>query len=142
MNEKIEHEGIIFRKEGKKAWVNIVQNSACSGCHAKSVCHLSEKKEKTIEIPDVDDSYHEGDKVIIVGNSSLGLRAVLYAFVIPLALVVLILAFCFYYFNSESIAALSALAGLTVYFLLLYTLRDKFKKKFVFTIQKEFEGVI
>ena len=139
MNNEIEHEGIISRIDKEKIRVSIMQNSACAGCHAKSMCQFSESKEKIIEIFSVDSSFHEGDKICVVGNSSSGLQAVLYAFVIPLVLIVTILVFYLSYFDSETLAALVAIIALVAYFFILYAFREKFKKKFVFKI-KEIKG--
>ena len=136
MNEKIEHEGVISRLNEGKAWVSVVQSSACADCHARSMCHLSGRKEKVIEIPYIDAFFHEGDKVIVIGSTSSGLQAVWYAFVIPLILIVSGLVICLSYFNSESLAALAAIVVLAAYFFILYMFRDKFKKKFVFRINK------
>ena len=134
MSERIEHEGIISRLDEGKAWVTVIQSSACADCHAKSMCQSSEQKEKTIEIPNVDTSFHKGDKVIIVGSASLGLHAVLYAFIIPLILIVAGLILSLSYSNSDTLAALVALVILMAYFFILYMLQNKFKKKFVFRI--------
>ncbi len=131
---KLEHEGVIFRIEKGKAHVDFIQTSACSGCHAKSICSMSEKKEKTIEIPDIDESFHVGDKVIIVGETSWGLLAVLYAFIIPLVLMIATLVIFHLYVCPETLSALSALILLVLYYMAIYLLRDKFKKKFVFKI--------
>ncbi len=136
MNDKIEHEGVISKINKGKAWVTIVQNSACADCHSKSMCQLSEQKEKTIEIPDIDSSFQAGDKVTVVGSASLGLQAVLYAFVIPLILIVIMLAVCLRFSMPETMAALAAIAVLIVYFIVLYILRDKLKKKFVFIVKR------
>ena len=135
MSEKIEHEGVISRIDKGRIWVTIVQKSACADCHAQSMCQLSEQKEKCVEIPNVDTSFLVGDKVVIVGNSSLGLQAVMYAFVIPLILIVVALAICLSQFSSESLAASVAVVVLAVYFFVLYAFREKFKKKFVFEIK-------
>ena len=136
MSEKIEHEGVISRIVKENAWVSIIQRSACAECHAKSMCNISEQKEKIIEIQGIDSSFHEGEKVIVTGNASLGLLAVLYAFVIPIISIVLILFFFLTYFHSESIAALAAIVNLIIHYSLLYIFRDKLKRKFVFTIKK------
>ncbi len=134
MSGQIEHEGVISRLDKGKAWVSIVQSSACADCHAQSMCRLSGQKEKIIEIPNIDTSFHEGDKVIVVGSASLGLLAVLYAFVVPLIWVVAVLVVSLSYFHSEILAVFISIAVLVVYYLILYLYRDKLKKKFVFKI--------
>ena len=136
MRERIEHEGVISRIDKEKAWVVIMQSSACADCHAKTMCRISEQREKIVEIPDIDASFQAGDKVIVVGSASLGLQAVGYAFVIPLILVVVGLIMSFSFFNSESLAAMVAIVILVAYFFILYIFKDRFKKKFVFKMKK------
>ncbi len=136
MNSKIEHEGIISKIDGHVITVRIIQHAACSGCHAQSVCAVSESKEKTIEIPHVYGSFQVGDSVIVEGSSTLGLKAVWYAFVVPLMLVVTVLALSLYYLKDEVTAAFISVIFLVFYYALLYKLKDRFKKKFVFTLIK------
>lgn len=73
MRENIEHEGIITNIRNGAVDVQIVQYSACSNCHAQSACTMSDKKEKMVEIPCNNDmDFKIGDKVLIIGNSSIG----------------------------------------------------------------------
>lgn len=100
------------------------------------MCSISEAKEKIIEIPDSSGKYKVGEKVIITGDSSIGLKAVLYAFVIPLILVVGILALGIHFSGSETRSALLTIIFLIIYYLILYFFRDNLKNKFIFTIAK------
>ncbi len=131
---KIKHEGIISEIYNNCVYVRIVQSSACSDCHAKNMCSISESKEKVIEIPNLFEEYHVGEEVIVTGNSSLGMKAVLYAFVIPLILIMIVLASTIKLSGSESISAIFAIASLGVYLIILYLLREKLKKKFIFSL--------
>jgi Positive regulator of sigma E activity len=134
---KIEHEGVIVRVGNDFVFVNIEQYSACADCHAKGMCNLSEKKEKIIEIPRrLDENYNVGDKVTIIGASSLGLKAVFYAFVLPLIIITLVLAVTIYNLKSESLSALFSILSLVVYYFIIYLFKDKFKTQFVFTLTK------
>jgi len=136
MKEKIEHEGVISIVERDAVFVNILQVSACSGCHAKAMCNVAEMKEKTIRIPIENNTFNIGDKVIVSGASRIGLVAVWYAFVIPMILVlVLLFSFRFLYF-PESFSVLLSLAGIGLYYLILYLFRNKFNRKFTFNIIK------
>ncbi len=139
MSEKIEHRGVIFRIRDGKTWVKIVQTSACSGCHAKSVCNVSEQKEKLIEVSNTDDSIEEGDEVYVIGEASWGLWAVFYVFIIPLCVVLVTLVLSSM-FMPEKITVFYALLSLVLYSGVIYMFRDKFKKKFVFTIEKRKES--
>jgi len=133
---KIEHEGVIFRIDSDSVFVRIVQQAACSDCHAKSACSIADAKEKTIEIPDSSGKYKVGEKVIITGDASIGLKAVLYAFVIPLVLLITVLALALYFSASETTAALAAIIFLAGYYSVLYLFRDSLKNKFIFSLRK------
>ena len=88
MSESINHTGFVEKIDGDTVFVRITQQSACSGCHAQSMCSASEKKDKIIEVPDRSGRFHVNEEVIICGQNSMGLQAVLLAFVIPLVIVV------------------------------------------------------
>lgn len=137
MTSKIVHEGIIVEIESGAVQVRIEQNTACSECHAKGACTISDKKEKLIEIPKADNissNLKVGDKVQIEGTTHQGLKAVFYSFVIPLILVFAVLIFSLRYLQDEAIAACLAFVALILYYVFLYILKDKFKKKFVFSL--------
>jgi len=136
-NKKIEHEGVISSISNDSIFVRIIQAPACAECHAKNACKISGSNEKIIEIPRITSGYKTGDKVIIRGDSSIGLKAVLYAFVIPLILIVISLSIILNVSNSETFAALISVIILVIYYFILYLFREKFKKKFVFTLTKK-----
>lgn len=135
--EKIEHEGIIYSVNPSHISVRITQKSACADCHAKSACSISDSKEKIIEIPDTSGKYKIGDSVIISGDSHIGLTAVLFAFVIPLAITVIVLILVLYFTKSEELSIGCAVLALICYFCVLYFLQEKLKNKFVFTLTKK-----
>ena len=87
MSESINHNGVIEKIDGGTVYVRIIQQSACSGCHAKSMCTASESKAKVIEVPDNSGKFHVNEEVQLCGRSSLGLQAVLLAFIFPLIIV-------------------------------------------------------
>ena len=88
MSESINHTGFVEKIDGDTVFVRITQQSACSGCHAQSMCSASEKKDKIIEVPDRSGRFRINEEVMICGQNSMGLQAVLLAFVIPLVIVV------------------------------------------------------
>ena len=136
MDERIDHTGIIESIENNLISIRIIQQSACAGCHAKSMCTASDSKEKIIEVIDNSGRFHVNEQVMICGESSLGLLAVLYAFVIPLLLIVLALAIGTSMQLSETASALLGMLTVIPYYGLLYLFRNKLKKKFVFTLKK------
>lgn len=137
-NKKIEHEGGIVKVDSNVVFVNIEQRSACSDCHAKGMCSIADKKDKIIEIPKNSDKHYDiGEEVVVTGAMSLGLKAVLYAFVLPLILIVLTLTIGLYFLKSETISALLSTLSLVVYYFVLYLCRNRLKDKFVFTLTKK-----
>lgn len=128
--------GIIEKIDGNLISVKIVQQSACSGCHAKSMCTASDSKEKIIEVTDYSGKFNVNDTVIVCGESSLGLQAVLFAFVIPLIIIVLTIAIGTNLLLAETESALLGLLAVVPYYGILYMCRNKLKKKFVFTLKK------
>ena len=104
MSESINHNGIIEKIDGGTVYVRIIQQSACSGCHAKSMCTASESKEKIIEVP-----------VIIVFAAIVTGTSMQW---------------------EETTSGLTGLLLLVPYYCILYFLRDKLKKRFIFTLKK------
>lgn len=136
MQETIHHTGVIERIDRDKVYVKIMQQSACAGCHAKSICNASESKDRIIEIEGSFDSFQVNEEVDLQGRSSLGYLAILYAFGLPLLLLFVVIIICLGMNRSETVSALAGLAVLPVYYSVLYFFRDKLKKKFVFAMKK------
>ena len=84
MADIIKHRGIVEKVDGMHITVRIVQTSACAACSAKGLCNASESKEKQIDVYEVNPSYQIGEEVVLCGTTSMGMRAVLLAFGVPL----------------------------------------------------------
>ncbi len=136
MKDTIQHNGKVEQITDDIVYVRIIQQSACSGCHAKNMCGASESKEKIIEIPDRSGNYTINENVLICGKSSLGLQAVLLAFVIPVLLVLFIIILGHALNWDEGLSALAGILFLVPYYSILYAMRDKLKKRFTFTLKK------
>ena len=136
MSKTIEHTGTVKAIRGGVADVLIVQSSACSGCHAKSACTAADMAEKIIEVPCDTSALRVGQRVTLVGATSMGWRAVGYAFVLPFLLLMAILIVVIELTGDEPLAGLLALATLIPYYLVLYLLRNKMKSNFVFRIKQ------
>ena len=137
MSQTIEHSGIVEQIDGDQIKVLIMQQSACSECHAKSLCSVADKKEKIIEVISSDPTLKVGDKVIIYGESSIGLQAVLLAFIIPFVLIFLALFIFQHFIENELIAGILAILVLVPYYLILFLSNKRLKNKFQFKIKKE-----
>ncbi|MBN1463349.1 MAG: SoxR reducing system RseC family protein [Paludibacteraceae bacterium] len=139
MNNKrqdIEHLGVITMLTNGKAIVRIVQNSACSACHAKGACSAADTAEKNIEVMLTEgQSFQIGQQVIITGRSVLGFAAAVYAYLIPFVLLFATLLVVFEYTHSEQIAALASIGSVVFYYFVLYFFKNKLSKKFTFYIK-------
>ncbi len=106
MSQKIEHTGIITNIDGTKIQVQIVQLSACSSCHAKGACSASDMDEKLIDAETTDTTFKIGDQVLLIGESSMGLFAVLIAFIIPFLLILISLFILRLYTSNEALSGI------------------------------------
>jgi sigma-E factor negative regulatory protein RseC len=132
MQNTIEHQGVIISIDDKVAHVKIEQTSACASCHVKSVCGASEKSEKIIDANLMDTSLKIGDQVTVIGQKSLGIQAILLAYVLPFVLIVAILFFANIFTTNELVIGTCALASLIPYFAVLRLMRNKIQAKFQF----------
>lgn len=135
--EKISHIGIVEDIKGQAVQVRIQQASACDLCHAKSICSSADTKEKIVEVRAAEASVAVGDKVMVEGAASMGMKAVFLAYVLPLVLLILVMVLCLTLIapGNEVLAALVSLGILLPYAFLLYLLKDKLSKKFRFEIR-------
>ena len=136
VNDDIRHQGKVERIENDKVFVRIEQKAACNDCHAKAVCLVADKKDKVIEVNDYSGSYELHETVNISVRSSMGLTAVVIAYAIPLLFVILAVVVGLLVSKSEVVGGVTGLSVLVAYYFVLYLMRDKIKKKLVFTLSK------
>ncbi|MDD6209282.1 MAG: SoxR reducing system RseC family protein [Bacteroidales bacterium] len=137
-NTSIEHVGTVYKTDANIVVVKITQHSACSSCEAKRLCSSSEQKEKYIEIDNKTNSgrFQVGEQVKIIGSTGMAFRAILFAFIIPSALIFTILIAANVYSTGEGISALLAIGVLPVYYCILYFFRNSLKNNLKFTLDK------
>mgnify|MGYP006354920421 FL=1 len=134
----ISHEGTIISIEKENLRVRIIQNSACASCKIAGHCQTAESKEKIIEVttPDYAD-FAVGDKVNVTESVGVGAKAVVFGFILPLALMMAAIISAITAFDtSEGVAALAGIASLIPYYLVLYFLRGYMKNIMGFGIDK------
>lgn len=132
----IKHLGIVENIQGSHLSVKIVQTSACAGCSAKGHCSSADSKDKIIDIIDTAAStYRVGEKVMVVGEMSMGMMAVVLAFVLPFVLLIVTLFLFMALMENELYAALLSLAILVPYYFVLWLNKTRLKQKFSFTIK-------
>ena len=133
---EIVHSGKVLEMTPDFTTVQIVVSSACSACHAKSLCGMSEDEEKIIMIPtDPYATYAVGDTVEVCTKMSMGLKAVWISYVIPLAVLMIIILSLSPVVANEYARGGFALAGVAVYYFIIWLLRDRLATEFVFYIK-------
>ena len=137
--EIIEHDGKIYNIDENYIFVKILSASACSGCHAKSFCPVSDLKEKIIQINKKDNNseYKIGDNIIVYMKKSLGKKAVFLGYILPFIILFLSLMSFIFITNNEGLSGLLSLCLLIPYYLIIYFNRDKLNKTFNFQIKKK-----
>ncbi|MFO7734643.1 MAG: SoxR reducing system RseC family protein [bacterium] len=121
--------------EENRVSVKITSRSACSKCHAKSVCSASDMSEKIISaVPET--SLEKGDRVRVCMKETLGWTAVMLSFVVPLVILVTVVFTLHYFTEDELRSVLGALFALVPYYILLMLLRKTFEKRFIFRAEK------
>jgi len=138
MANTISHVGVIDSIENGIVHVRIIQHSACSSCKLSSYCTSAESKEKMIDVYTNEATrFSVGENVNVIAASSVGIKAVVYGFVVPLVVMMLSIIIAFLLFGlSEPLAAFIGLASLVPYYTLLYMLRSRLQKVLVFQIEK------
>ena len=134
MKEVIQHLGIVESVCSGHVVVRVMQASACGSCAAAELCRSSESKEKLI---DVYGSYPElqvGQRVMVEGATSQGLKAVTLAYIIPLVLMILTLFLFMYLTSNDALAALVSLLAVAIYYFVLHLMKCKLSGKFSFKI--------
>ncbi len=136
MANTIKHQGIVENIQGSHLSVRIIQTSACAACSAKGHCSSADSKDKVIDITDTAaSSYQVGEQVMIIGETSMGMMAVVLAFVIPFVLLITSLFIFMAWMENELYAALSSLIILVPYYFILWLNKARLKQKFSFTIK-------
>ncbi len=129
--------GIVKDLKPEGVVVVIERQSACSACHAKGFCITSDKTSEEIVVSDYPEGLQVGERVrIIPVEGGTPLKAVLFAFVIPLV----IMAVGAIVMNNRGLGdeiMLAVLIGfLLLYSLLLVLLRGFFERKFRLKVER------
>ena len=138
MADIIKHRGVVEKIDGSHVVVRIVQTSACSACSAKGLCNASESKEKQIDVYESNPSYRIGEEVVLCGSTSMGMRAVLLAFGIPVLLLLFALFATMRITDGDALlSAIVAMLAIIPYYFVIYLMKDKMNKTFSFVIKKQ-----
>ena len=135
---EIVHSGKIIEITPDFTSVEITVSSACASCHAKSLCGMSEEQDKVIMLPtDPYATYNVGDEVQVCTKMSMGLKAAWISYVIPLAVLMALILILTSVGVNEFISAGAAIAGVGLYYFVIWLLREKLNNEFVFYIKNQ-----
>jgi len=137
MSKHISHIGKVTAVGGGGISVLIDRKEACSHCDAKKSCTAMTATDQTMKfkVKDYQD-FTVGEQVRVSINTSLGMRAVLLAYVLPLLVLMLSLVIGFQCFASELVQVAFALIPTVFYYVILYRFRHKIEQNFTFTVSK------
>ena len=133
---EIRHDGKIVEITPEFTTVEILVSSACAACHAKGLCGMSEAEEKVIMVPTDPYAEHKvGDHVTVKTKMTMGLKAVWISYVIPLAVLMILILSLSAVFESQVLCGLVSVGGVAVYYLILWLLRGRLQNEFSFYIE-------
>lgn len=133
----VEQKGVVEEINDGLAKVNITTFSACAHCLSKEMCNITESAIRHIYAPVGDANIAEGETVKVLMKRTLGLKASLLAYFYPFILVILSILILTAIHLNELASGLISLSILVPYFFLLYMFRERLKRTFTFTLQKE-----
>lgn len=135
---KIVHDGIVREVHPDSVTVEMVCQSACAGCHAKGVCGASDEAVRFITLPPPPfELLNPGDKVYVELKSSMGLKAVWLSYVIPVAILMILILTLSSVGMQELYTGLLSIAGTGIYYLVIYLLRGRLSRQFYFSLKKK-----
>ena len=132
---EIRHEGRIIDIDKDFTTVQIIVSSACASCHAKALCGMSEEKEKVIMVPTDPYTVRKiGDKVEVLSKMTMGLKAVWISYVIPLAVLMILILTLSPVIGNEFLRGGVSIAGVAVYYFFIWLFRNRLADQFEFYI--------
>jgi sigma-E factor negative regulatory protein RseC len=130
---EIVHTGKIVDINPDFTTVEIMVSSACSECHAKGICGVSEMEEKVIMVPtDPYELRQVGDVVQVKTKMTMGFKAIWISYVIPLVILMILVLSLSIVVENEFLRGGIAIAGVGLYYLLIWLLRGKLANQFEF----------
>lgn len=116
--------------------VEILVSSACSECHAKGMCGMSEDEQKMIMLPtDPYSTYNVGDEVQVCTKMTMGLKAAWISYAIPLLILMILILTLSAFLESEVLVGAASVGGVALYYFIIWLLRGKLQNEFVFYIK-------
>lgn len=137
MAEVIEHTGIVKGVTENSVEVEMTVREACAQCRARAVCGTGAEERRFITVyTEQARAFQPGEEVVVSVSQGMGLRAAVFAYVIPFLLLLAVLLGTLEAGLSEPQAGVVSLAVLAVYYFALWLARGRFEKEIIFKIRK------
>lgn len=137
MTKIIRQEALVISQNENYVRVSLNCRSACAACHAKSACTSMDQQERILDLAySKDDHFEKGEQVWVAMNQQMGLKAVLYAYLLPFFLFMISLIICYQFTSNEVVSAGISLSFILIYYIFLYLMRTKLSNSFTFVLQK------
>lgn len=132
------HSGTVVEKTAEKYRVQITLNDACGHCSNQKACAIFGSDKRIIEVPrDARTPEAEvGETVNVRMHTQSGMKAVFYAYLLPVLLLMCVVIVLYAFRLGEQIVAISAVGTMVLYYIVFYFFRKRLEKKFSFTLEK------
>ena len=136
----IEHTGRIHHIEKNRVFVMITAAAACGSCRARKACGVDESEDKIIEVMTTEaDKFAIGDEVVVGVKRRVGMKAVMYAYTLPLAVLIVCLVAAKAAGAGDIAAAVAATVCVALYYFILWMLRERIAATVTFSVRKNNE---
>ncbi len=137
MKKTVCNEGIVRKIDGENVTVEITVRSACSNCHAKSLCSTYDRKQNLIDaISLTPENIAVGEKVTVSMQQSMGSKAVVIGYFLPLVVLLLSLILSYKISQNELLSFFITLGATGLYFFSFGYLEKKLRNSLSFTFIK------
>lgn len=133
----ISHAGRITEITPQWITVEIVSESACSSCHAASMCSLSESKVKTVQVPFDFRDWAIGEEVEVCLKKTMGYKAVWISYVVPLIFMFAALMGGNSLGWGELYSGLCGIGAVALYYFIIFLFRNRLRNEYTFYINKK-----
>ena len=90
--KSIEHKAVVVSVERNIVEVEMTVNEACHECRAKDLCGATSGEKRVVAVHDTfAKTYIPGEEVIVTLDEIMGVKAVIYAYIIPFFIMITVL---------------------------------------------------
>ncbi len=123
--------------DGDRIDVEMVVDGACSSCNVKSACGMGHSESKVVQLVWAGASHFAvGEEVVVYIEERMGVKAALYAYIIPFFIMLAVLLIMHQLGFSELVYGLSALGSVAVYWLVYRIFRKRIERDLIFKLRK------